>query len=201
MGLEVFINHTSTLHMSLWQAPTRWIGIGTSVDYITWNLASWEEPDPDIFRSPLHCVYATADCIETRSETGRSIVTDSTANIVARLEIVSSTQPVRRRYSHNMHNWLFEAGQSSTVYRLRWYSWDCCSVSTQSQPNCNSLLRMQCHAIMVHQVDSFHNINLSIVWPVRSQGPDYRQSNAGINARVGFTYRQASCRRLLPVSA
>lgn len=86
MGLEVLINHTSTLHMSLWQSPTGRVRIGTSVDDITWNLASGEEPDPDIFRSPLHCVYASADCIETRSKTGRPIVADPTANVIARLE-------------------------------------------------------------------------------------------------------------------
>jgi 16S rRNA C1402 (ribose-2'-O) methylase RsmI len=84
--------------MSLWQAPTRWIRIGTPVHYITWNLASWEEPDPDIFRSPLHCVYATADCIETRSEAGRPVVADPTANVIARLETISLIQPVRRAY-------------------------------------------------------------------------------------------------------
>jgi hypothetical protein len=98
MRLEMFINHTSTLHMSLWQAPTRRIGIGTPVHYITWNLAPWEEPDPDIFRSPLHRVYPTTDCIETRSEAGRPIVADPTANVIARLEIISLIQPVRPAY-------------------------------------------------------------------------------------------------------
>ncbi len=56
------VNVTCTLELCSRPPPRGRVGIATA--YIAWDLASLEEPDTDVSRSPLRSVDTTSDRIE-----------------------------------------------------------------------------------------------------------------------------------------
>jgi hypothetical protein len=64
----VAIYIATPLEIRLWNTPGT--GIRVAVRDIRWDAVSWKEPDFDILRCPLSCIYASADSVERCSVRG-----------------------------------------------------------------------------------------------------------------------------------